>query len=117
MMGIELIDHSKTFELTYPGGAVFTCRHWTNAMDDEVRRACLVVGDPASGKFSYNSVLEREMMIDMSVVSWTGVFLDGAEAPCDSQHKKMLPTGTAIWLQRELEELAGLRMTQEEKKN
>ena len=114
-MGIELIDFGKTYELAHPSGAKFMMLHWTNAMQDEVDRACVI--NKGDNVFSYDISREREMKIDLSVKGWSGITADGQEVPCTSENKKKLPVGVTLWLQKELEERAGLRITQDEKKN
>ena len=115
-MGIELIDYSQTYEIKHSTGAVFTVRHWTCAMQDEVNRCCLSI-DQESKTAKFDHTLEREMLIEMSVVGWSGITVNSQEVPCDSENKKKLPMAVAIWLQSQIEERAGLRFTPEEKKN
>lgn len=115
-MPLELNDPSKTFEIAHASGAVFTLRHWTVAMQEEVERRCIVIKD-GGRDMQYLTGLDRELKIDLSVVGWYGITLDGSEAECNSENKKRLPVGATLWLQKEIEERAGLRMTQDEKKN
>jgi hypothetical protein len=115
-MPIELIDFQKTYELRHPTGAVFTVKHWTNAMQDEVDRSC-VLHDKDKNIFSYDIAREREMKIDLSVVGWKEITADGQEVECTSENKKKLPVGVTLWLQKEIEERAGLRIAPEEKKS
>lgn len=115
-MPLELNDPSATFDVSHPSGAVFTLRHWTVGMQEEVEQRCVQITD--GGKtMNYLTALDREMKIDKSVVSWSGVLLNGAEVPCNEATKKLLPVGVILWLQKEIEERAGLRLTPEEKKS
>jgi hypothetical protein len=115
-MGLELIDYSKNFELVHSSGAKFVVRHWTNGMQDEVNKRCLTI-DQESKKMTFDGTLERDLQIEMSVIDWSGITFDGQEVPCNSENKKKLPMAVALWLQTQIEERAGLRFTQEEKKN
>lgn len=114
-MAIELIDFEKTFDVSHPAGAVFTLRHWTNGMQDAVDRACLIQepGKPAS----YDIAKERQMKLELSLVSWQGIVIGTEEAPCNKDNVKKLPVGVTLWLQKEIEERAGLRITETEKKS
>lgn len=114
-MGIELVDFGKTFEVQHPSGASFILKHWTNAMQDEVDRSCIV--NKGGNVFSYDIAREREMKIELSVVDWKGITADGQEVPCNPENKKKLPVGVTLWLQKEVEERAGLRITDTEKKS
>lgn len=114
-MAIELVDFDKTYELEHPAGAKFTVRHWTNGMQDDVDRACII--PKGSNEFSYDIAKEREMKIELSVTAWQGIISNGQEVPCTSENKKMLPVGVTLWLQKMIDERAGLRITPEEKKN
>lgn len=113
-MSLELVDGSKNYELSHPSGAKFILRHWTIGMQDETDKRCLYQQD---GKFLYNTALDRELKLDLAVQSWSGVTSEGQEVPCDSENKKKLPVGIALWLIKEIEERAGLRMQLEEKKS
>lgn len=112
---IELIDPSRELEIIHPSGAKFRARQWTVAMQDDVDKRCLAIGQ--DGKVSYDTALERELRIDLSIIGWAGIVISGEDAPCTSENKKRLPVGVVLWLQREIEERAGLRITQEEKKS
>lgn len=115
-MAIELVDFNKTYEIEHPAGAKFVLRHWTNGMQDQVDRACVSI-DKATSTASYDIAREREMKIEFSLVSWSGIVIDGQEVECTPENKKKLPVGVTLWLQKMLEERAGLRITPEEKKN
>lgn len=113
-MGIELIDDAKTYDLTHPSGAVFTLKYWTNGMQAKVDLECLI---NKSGQYSFDVSKDREMKIEFSVIAWKDVLLGGEEVPCTPENKKRLPVGVMLWLQKEIEERAGLRMTEDQKKN
>lgn len=119
-MTIQLVDFSKTFELEY-SGAKFTLCHWTNAMQDKVDRACVV--DKGNNIFAYDIAKERELKIDLSVQGWSGITEINPdtnaeqEVTCTSDNKRKLPVGVTLWLQKQIEERAGLRITPDEKKN
>ena len=113
-MSIELVDSSKHFEVQHPSGAVFVLRYWTMGMQEEVERRCMII---AGKDIHYNTGLDREMKIEFSVVNWKGIVIEGVEAPCNPENRKRLPVGVSIWLQKIIEEHAGLRITEEEKKN
>ena len=86
---MELIDPSKIYELEHMNGVKFQVKHWTVAMQDEVDRRCLSISP--DGKVGYDTALEREMRIDMSVIGWSGITMNNPEAPCDSKTKKKPP--------------------------
>lgn len=109
---ISLIDPSKNYKLDHPLGVSFEVRNWTVAMQDEVDRRCIKV--TRDGSVSYDTALERELRIDLSIVGWSGIENDPA---CTSEAKRLLPVGVIVWLQREIEDRAGLRISLEEKKN
>ena len=113
-MALQLTDPSKTYEITHESGAIFTLRHWTLAMQDEVDSKCLKQAD---GKLDYDAGLERDMKLRMTVVGWTGVEMDGSPVPCTPDNVRLLPPGVAMWLIKDIDERAGLRMKVSEKKN
>lgn len=110
---LNLIDPNETFTLTHPSGAVFTVKHWLVGMQDQADEACLI---KVGGETRYDTVKFRKMMIDLCVVGWTGIQSKGVEVPCTSENKDLLPVGVLMWIQKEIEEAAGLRMSAEEKK-
>lgn len=119
-MGIELIDESKTYELKHASGAVFILKNWTFGMQEEVDKRC--VEQDGKGGMNYNVGLEREIKIARSVVSWSGIMVpDGTgglqEAPCTPENKKKLPVGIVFWLVKNIDETAGIRMPDTEKKS
>lgn len=110
---IELVDPSKQYDLKHPSGAVFSMRHWTYAMQEEVDRECFkIVGENPS----WDANKERELKLFLAIVSWSGVVMDGADAPCTQENKLRLPVGVIFWLIKEIDERAGLRMSPAEKK-
>lgn len=116
-MPLELVDFDKTYEVEYPAakGVFFTLRHWTNGMQDSVDRACLV---NEIGKAAYYDIAkEREMKLAATLVHWKGIVVNGEEVPCTPENMKKLPVGVTLWLQKEIEERAGLRITEAEKKS
>lgn len=113
-MSLELIKPEETFEVSHSSGAVFICRHWTNAMQDSVDQACVKI---ENGKPVYNASLARAMLLELSVVGWRGVTSGGQEVPCSPENVKNIPFGAMIWLQTEIETKAGLRVLPEEKKS
>ena len=116
-MGIELIDDSKEYELKHPSGSVFVLKHWTISMQEETDRRCMQLDDSKSKVLGYNIALAQELKVEFCLKNWKEVSLNGQEAPCVSENKKKLPVGVLLWLIREIDERAGLRMTEEEKKN
>ena len=113
---INLVDESSTYEIIHPSGATFVMRHWTLAMQEETDKKCVVID--SSGRITdYKVSLERELKLKNAVSDWRGIMLDSTEALCTDENKKKLPVGVALWLVREIDERAGLRMTAEEKKN
>lgn len=114
-MLIDLVDPSRTYELAHPSGAVFTLRHWTVAMQDSIDKSCLKYD--ADGRITYDVPLEREMKIDLALTAWRGVGMNDGEMPCVPENKKKLPFGVVLWLIRDIEERAGIRMPAEEKKS
>ena len=114
-MSLELIDPSKEFTLSHPSGAEFRLRYWTKAMQEEVEKQC--IKQDGKGGAQYDFSREKDLKIDLSLISWSGVTLEGTDVPCTAENKAKLPIGVMIWLIREIDERAGLRMTEEEKKN
>jgi hypothetical protein len=115
-MPIQLVDFEKTYELNHPAGVAFTLKHWTNGMQDAVDRACLL-HDKEKNTYTYDIAKEREMKIALALVAWSGVQVEGEEVPCTPENMKKLPVGITLWIQKEIEERAGLRITEAEKKN
>ena len=113
-MGIELVDGAATYEVTHPSGTVFVLKHRTVGMQEEVDRECLV--QDGKGKVSYNVSRERQLKIALALADWRGVTLGGAPASCAPETKAKLPVGVILWLVREIDERAGLRMADEDKK-
>lgn len=119
-MGIELVDDTKIYELKHPSGAIFKLRYWTFAMQEEVDKRC-VVYDGAGG-VTYNVALEREIKVKRTVDNWSGITIpDGnggyQEAPCTPENKSRLPVGIVFWLVKNIDEMAGIKMPDAEKKN
>ena|SRR3990167_8323287 len=114
-MSLELVDSSKSYTIEHPSGAKFELKHWTNGMQEEVERQCLV--QDGKGGFQYLTTREREIKIELALVSWGGVTQDGVDVPCNSETKKKLPVGVTLWIVRMIDDRAGLRMPEEEKKN
>lgn len=111
---IELVDPSKNYEIKHPDGAVFVMAHWTVAMQDEVDSKC--IARDAQGRATYLLPLERELKIEMALRDWRGVGSEGAELPCTPENKRKLPVGVLLWLLQEIDERAGLRIRDSEKK-
>lgn len=115
-MNIELIDPSKNYEIKHPWAeATFVMRHMTTAIQDIIDRECIV--PDGKGSFRYDINRDREIKVEQCVVDWKGISSDGQEVECNAENKKKLPVGVIIWLVREIEERAGLRITPEEKKS
>jgi len=114
-MSLELTDPSKSYELVHPSGAIFIMRHWTNAMQEEIDRRCII--SDGRGGLSYLSALEREIKIDLACQNWRGVTREGEEVLCNSETKKMLPPGAVLWIVKDVDERAGIRMPDTEKKS
>lgn len=113
-MPLDILDPSKETTLEHPSGARFVVRYWTNAMQEAVEKAC--AESDGKGGFSWNIARDRQMKIDLSLVGWSGVTMSGEELPFSEENKKKFPVGVQFWLFKEIEELAGLRMTDKEKK-
>lgn len=113
---IELNDPSKNFEVTHPSGAVFVLKHWTMGMQEEVEKRCVVIGEDAKN-VQYLTALDRQLKIEFSLVGWRGVTVDGREVEFSPERAKQLPMGVLFWLQKTIEERAGLRIGDSEKKN
>lgn len=114
-MSLELVDNSEVYSANHPSGAVFKLRHWTVGMQDEVDRQCVV--HDGKGAFTYLVPRERELKLELALADWSGIMFKGQEVPCNPDTKKRLPVGVILWIVREIDEKAGLRMTDEEKKN
>lgn len=112
-MSLELVGPDDVYELEYRDGVVFKMRHWLRGMQEEVDRRCVVV----SGKdVRYDVSLDREIKIENCLVDWSGITQNGAPVPCTPENKKKLPVGVFLWLVQQIEERAGIRMAETEKK-
>lgn len=112
---IDLIDDgSRFYELKHASGATFRMSQWTLGMQEEVDRSCMT--QDGKGGFAWDSVKERELKLKLAVVGWNGVKLNGEEAECTLENKMKLPPGVIFWLIRDVDERAGFRMTDTEKK-
>ena len=116
-MGIELIDESKTYEEKYMDGVIFILRHWTLSMQEETDRRCVIIDSKQGKVANYDISLERELKLKNSLVDWKGVSLNGKEVPCTIENRKKLPVGIMLWIVQKIDERAGLRITEDEKKN
>lgn len=114
-MALQLKDPSKTYELTHSSGAIFTMKHWTLAMQEIVDRECLE--QDGKGSYKWNVTKERALKIDLCVQDWSGIEQEGNVFPCTDENKKLLPVGVLIWLVKDVDERAGLRITEAEKKS
>lgn len=114
-MSIEVVDRSKTYEVSHPLGAKFTFKHWDVDMQEETDKRCMVVENGVVT--GYKLGVEREMKVELAVVGWAGITENGQEIPCTPENKRKLPIGVTLWLVREIDERAGLRMTEQEKKS
>lgn len=115
-MGIKIQDPNTTYELAHPSSAMFVMGHWTCAMQDEADKQCLSVD--AKGNISFDISKDREIKVRLSVRDWRGVESeDGTAVACTEENKRKLPPGVLLWLVREIDERAGLRIREEEKKN
>lgn len=118
-MPLDIFDPTREYALHHPSGAVFTLRHWTVADQELVERECIVQdGSDPSGSplFKWNQTRDREIKIGLCVVGWSGVTMEGAPFECTAENKKKLPVGVQVWIFKEIEERAGLRMSAQEKK-
>ena len=113
-MPLELVDPSSTYELTHSSGAAFTMRHWTVAMQEEVDTRCYV--QDGKGGFQYLPAIERELKITNALAGWRGVTMNGEAVECTPENRKKLPVGVMLWLVKDIDDRAGLRMTDTEKK-
>ena len=113
-MPIDLIDENYTYDFTHPSGAVFKLKHWTVGMQEEVDRTCVI--PDGKGGFSYLASKERELKLKLALVGWNGVNIQGQEAPCTEENKARLPVGVIFSIIREIDEKAGFRITDTEKK-
>lgn len=114
-MPLEITDPSKTYELVHSSGAIFTMRHWTLAMQEVVDRECLQ--QDGKGGYTWNVTRERALKIDLCIQNWSEINRDGNPLPCTEETKKALPVGVLIWLVKDIDERAGLRITEAEKKS
>lgn len=114
-MPLEIKDISKSYELKHSSGAVFTMKHWTLAMQEVVDRECLE--NDGKGGFKWNITRERMLKIDLCIEDWIEINRDGNPLPCNAETKKQLPVAILIWVVREIDERAGLRITEAEKKS
>lgn len=112
---IDLVDDSETYKISHPKGVIFTLRHWIRGKQDEVDQTCII--RDANGNFGYNVAREREIKLDYCLVDWDGITSKGEPIPCNSENKRKLPVGVFLWLIQEIDERAGLRMRDEEKKS
>lgn len=114
-MALQINDPSKTYELAHSSGAAFIMKHWTLGMQEIVDRECLE--QDGKGGYKWNVTRERALKIELCVQDWTGVEKDGSPLPCTEENKKTLPVGVLIWLVKDIDERAGLRITEAEKKS
>lgn len=116
-MNIELVDPAKNYEVKHPWmDAVFTMRHMTPAIQEMIDKECIVPDSNSKNGFRYDVARDREIKTEQCVVGWKGIVSDGQEVECNAENKKKLPVGVIVWLVKEIEERAGLRITAEEKK-
>ena len=108
-MPIDLIDDSSTYDLKYGADTVFKLKHWTVGMQEEVDRTCVV--SDGKGGFTYLASKERELKLKLALVDWLGV-----NAPCTDENKLKLPVGVIFAIIKEIDERAGFRITDTEKK-
>ena len=114
-MSIELVDPAKHYDLKHPWlDATFTMRHMTPAIQELIDKECIV--QDGKGNFRYDGSRERDIKSERGVVFWKGIVADGQEVECSAENKRKLPVGVIVWLVKEIEERAGLRITAEEKK-
>lgn len=116
-MSIELIDDNSVYELKYDSDVTFKLKHWTVGMQEEVDKTCVV--PDGKGNFTYLASKERELKLKLALVGWSGVSFSGAldpEAPCTDENKLKLPVGVIFKIIREIDERAGFRITDTEKK-
>lgn len=83
-------------------------------MQEIVDKECIV--QDGVGGYKYLLSREREIKIQSCVKDWSGVSFSGTDFPCTPENKKMLPVGVMIWIIKDIDERAGLRMSTEEKK-
>jgi hypothetical protein len=115
-MSIELVDPAKNYELKHPWlGATFIMRHMTPAIQEMIDKECIV--QDGKGGFRYDVSRDRDIKTEQCVSGWKGIVSDGQEVECNAENKRKLPVGVIVWLVKEIEERAGLRITAEEKKS
>lgn len=111
---IELIEEGKSYDLTHPSGAVFKMASWTFGMQEELDRKCFI--NDGKGGFNWDAIMERRLKISQALLDWNGVCVGGQDVPCTAENKMKLPVGIIYWLIKEIDERAGFRMTDTEKK-
>lgn len=115
LMPIELIDDSNAaYEWMHPSGVIFKIKHWTVGMQEEVDRNCVI--PDWKGSFTYLASKERELKLKLALLDWSGVLLSGLDAPCTDENKMKLPVGVIFSIIREIDERAGFRISEAEKK-
>ena len=110
---LQLVDPSKEYWLKHPSGAEFLLRHWTVAMQEQTDRECFKIVDD---KAQYDQARERELKLSLALVNWKNIELDGMNVECTDSYKRLLPVGVVFWIIKDIDERAGLRMTDAEKK-
>ena len=111
---MQLVDPAKTYELSHPSGAVFIMNYWTMSMQEIVDKECVVKND--KNELDYLIARERDIKINLAVRDWKGVEFSGVAVECTSENKRLLPVGVLFWLVKDIDERAGFRMTDTEKK-
>lgn len=112
---MELLGISQVYTLNHPSGVSFSMRHWTIDMQEKVDRECVV--QDGKGGFNYLVSKERELKLDLAIESWSGITINNQDAPCTLENKKKLPVGVILWIIKDIDERAGLRMPESEKKS
>ena len=82
-------------------------------MQEQTDRECFKVVD---GQAQYDQARERDLKLSLAMVNWKGVDFNGNSAECTDVNKRLLPVGVMFWIVKDIDERAGLRMPDSEKK-
>ena len=112
---MDIKDPSKEYQITHPAGPVFTLKHWTLAMQEMVDRECLEIDDKDGAR--WNLTRERMIKLEQCLVGWEGLTFEGELFLFSPENRKMLPVGIIIWIVKDIDEKAGVRLAEAEKKS
>ena len=111
---MDITDPSKNYSISHPANATFMMKHFTMAMQEIVDRECLI---QEGNGYRWDITREREIKIEQCLIGWDGINFEGSPLPFSVENSKKLPVGIVIWLVKDIDEKAGVRMAEAEKKS